>query len=47
MMAFVKKPDGLPKVPADDMWDIIEFLIDANGNITDVDINQYVGASNG
>lgn len=47
MMSFVPKPAGLPEVPGDEMWDIIEFAIDCNGNITDVDINQYVIASNG
>ncbi len=47
LISFLPKPQGVPVVPPDEMYDKIEFSITCNENITDAELNDYILASQG
>lgn len=46
-MNIAQKPDDLPIVPPDDMYDQIEFAITCNENITDTELSKLILYSRG
>ena len=47
MMNIASRPDDLPIVPPDDMFEQIEFAITCNENITDTELNKLILYSRG
>lgn len=45
LFSFLPKPQGVPVVPPEDMYDRIEFAITCNENISDSELNDYILAS--